>query len=73
MKNVYMPLVDHDQIEPKYEMAWKQLREHSPLLGDYLEFGVSRGHSMASMHRVISRLKLDRVRLFGFDSFEGMP
>ena len=73
MKNVYMPLVDHGEIEPKYEMAWKKLQNYNPILGDYLEFGVSRGHSMASMHRVVKRLKLDRVRLFGFDSFEGMP
>jgi len=73
MKNVYMPLVDHNEIEPKYEMAWNELRKHDVVLGDYLEFGVSRGHSMASMHRVIRKLKLDHVRLFGFDSFEGMP
>jgi hypothetical protein len=73
MKNVYMPLVDHNEIEPKFEMAWKKLQNYNPSLGDYLEFGVSRGHSMASMHRVLTKLKLDHVRLFGFDSFEGMP
>ena len=73
LKNVYMPLVDEKQLEQKYEMAWKKLRQLKSPLGDYLEFGVSRGHSMACMHRVVNRLKLNQIRLFGFDSFEGMP
>ncbi len=42
-------------------------------LGDYLEFGVSRGTSLACVHAVLRRLGLDQVRLIGFDSFEGMP
>ncbi len=25
------------------------------------------------MHKVLQELKLDRIRIFGFDSFEGMP
>ena len=41
--------------------------------GDYLEFGVSRGTSLAVMHRALARAGLDQVRLFGFDSFLGLP
>ncbi|MHC4888425.1 MAG: TylF/MycF/NovP-related O-methyltransferase, partial [Planctomycetota bacterium] len=42
-------------------------------LGDYLEFGVYIGTSLWCMFRVISELRFDRVRFFGFDSFEGYP
>ena len=42
-------------------------------LGDYIEFGVCFGRSLASMHRVAKRRGLDRMRLIGFDSFEGLP
>jgi O-methyltransferase len=42
-------------------------------VGDYLEFGVFAGTSMGCMAEVLKELRLDQVRLFGFDSFEGMP
>jgi len=42
-------------------------------IGDYLEFGVSRGTSMACVSRVLRQLHLDHVRLIGFDSFLGLP
>ena len=42
-------------------------------LGDYLEFGVGRGTSLACMHRALKSLSIEGVRLFGFDSFEGLP
>ena len=42
-------------------------------LGDYLEFGVFNGTSLSCMHRVLNDLNFDRVRCFGFDSFEGLP
>jgi O-methyltransferase len=42
-------------------------------LGDYLEFGVFAGTSMSCMAEVLKELRLDKVRSFGFDSFEGMP
>ncbi len=42
-------------------------------LGDYLEFGVCFGLSMACMHRVVQRHGIEQMRLFGFDSFEGLP
>lgn len=42
-------------------------------LGDYLEFGVYEGTSLACMYRALRNLDLTQVRLFGFDSFEGFP
>jgi len=48
-------------------------RTGSAAIGDYLEFGVYYGASMACMHRVLRTLHLDHVRLFGFDSFQGLP
>ena len=73
MKNVHFPLVSAEELEPKYTMAWERLKALGVELGDYLEFGVSRGASMTYMHRVTKKLKLKNVRMFGFDSFQGMP
>jgi hypothetical protein len=42
-------------------------------LGSYLEFGVYNGTSLLCMYRELELLGLDRVRLFGFDSFQGLP
>jgi hypothetical protein len=42
-------------------------------LGDYLEFGVFSGTSIRCMYQVSQELGLEQMRLFGFDSFEGMP
>jgi len=41
--------------------------------GDYLEFGVYYGSSLVSAWNAMEALGLDRMRCFGFDSFEGMP
>lgn len=42
-------------------------------LGDYLEFGVYNGTSLVSMFRETEAMSLKDMRLFGFDSFEGLP
>jgi O-methyltransferase len=42
-------------------------------LGDYLEFGVYNGTSLVSMFRESEAMGLRDMRLFGFDSFEGLP
>jgi O-methyltransferase len=42
-------------------------------LGDYLEFGVCYGSSMACMHDALKDTGEDGPRLYGFDSFEEMP
>lgn len=41
--------------------------------GDYLEFGVSRGTSMACVYRVLRDRFIKGTRFIGFDSFAGMP
>ncbi len=45
----------------------------SEAVGDYLDFGVYYGASMACMYRALCSLQLNHVRLFGFDSFQGLP
>lgn len=44
-------------------------------LGDYLEFGVFQGTSLSCMHQVSKELGIhtSKMRLFGFDSFDGLP
>jgi O-methyltransferase len=42
-------------------------------VGDYLEFGVYRGASLNIMHRASRDSGLSDLRIFGFDSFEGLP
>jgi O-methyltransferase len=42
-------------------------------LGDYLEFGVYNGSTLAIVHDLLTRRGRVSTRLFGFDSFEGLP
>jgi hypothetical protein len=42
-------------------------------LGDYLEFGVYNGTSIVAAFRETEAMGLTNMRLFGFDSFEGLP
>lgn len=42
-------------------------------LGSYLEFGVYNGTSLLCMYRELEALGLENVRLYGFDSFQGLP
>jgi O-methyltransferase len=48
-------------------------KQGAAAIGDYLEFGVYNGTSLICMYRALTQLGLDHVRLFGFDSFEGLP
>jgi len=68
-------LVPAEALQKSYGEAIQLLRENgSPdNLGDYLEFGVCHGTSMLCMHRALEDAGVDGVRLFGFDSFEGLP
>jgi O-methyltransferase len=67
--------VPEDQITDVYRQAleWLEERRGREAIGDYLEFGVYIGTSLMCMHRVVDELGLQHVRLFGFDSFEGLP
>ena len=42
-------------------------------VGDYLEFGVYNGTSLIAAYRELDAMGLRHVRLFGFDSFRGLP
>jgi len=68
-------LVPERALEACLTRAVQRLQAEDPAepRGAYLEFGVCHGASMACMHRVSRALGLSRLRLFGFDSFEGLP
>lgn len=68
-------LVSVEDLKPQYQKACQYLidTQGKESIGDYLEFGVSHGTSISCMHKVFTEFNLNKVRLFGFDSFEGMP
>lgn len=66
------PLVPEDELITGYRNAIQTLGDPGRL-GDYLEFGVSRGTSLACMFHALKRENVSHVRLIGFDSFEGLP
>ena len=70
----WKPLVPADAFTRAIDNAVQALLEVEPSesFGKYVEFGVSRGTSMACMHHVLKKHKA-LSRLVGFDSFEGMP
>lgn len=65
-------LVPTDELLRVDRRALAHLRESAPPVGDYLEFGVFRGDSLLCMDRARREAGLS-FRLFGFDSFEGLP
>lgn len=69
------PLIPEKEFCSSVKLAIETLLENETddALGNYLEFGVSRGTSMSAVYHVLKELKLDNVQLIGFDSFEGMP
>lgn len=42
-------------------------------LGDYCEFGIFKGHTFAYAVNYGKKLNLEKMRYFGFDSFQGLP
>lgn len=71
----WRPLVPEEAFSACVRQAVEKLREFEPpeTVGDYLEFGVSRGTAMACAYRTLQSAGLHHMRLIGFDSFEGMP
>lgn len=68
--------IDKSELSPKFEKALVHLQDilkDKNNIGDYLEFGVCHGSSFICMHEMLEKLELDKVRLFGFDSFQGLP
>jgi hypothetical protein len=47
--------------------------QESALEGDYLEFGVFRGHTFAGAFHTARRYRLDGMHFYAFDSFCGLP
>lgn len=68
-------LVPEEDLRDAYRRVLGELieRHGEEALGDYLEFGVYAGSSLACMDGVLKELGLTGVRLFGFGSFEGLP
>jgi len=68
-------LVPEKQLTASFTDAILRLRDLNggENIGDYLEFGVCYGSSMACMHDALVATKTGGVRQFGFDSFEGLP
>jgi hypothetical protein len=68
-------LVPEEKLQGAFAKAAQTLSEEMGPegIGDYLEFGVYAGTSMATMYSTLRDLNLDHVKLFGFDSFKGLP
>ena len=66
-------LVPERELENVYRHSLELLRERHEPMGDYLEFGVYTGSSLICMHRAAEQVGADELRLFGFDSFAGLP
>jgi predicted O-methyltransferase YrrM len=69
------PLVDEAILEDTYRQALRLLASKASAdeIGDYLEFGVYVGTSLLCMHRASRAVGMESIRLFGFDSFQGLP
>lgn len=68
-------LVNEGELRHHFHDALSYLKEKfGPQgMGDYVEFGVYRGSSLLLMYDELLRAELNQVRLFGFDSFAGIP
>jgi O-methyltransferase len=69
----WKPLVPEESFFNVCKDSISHLRWAGHQFGDYLEFGVSRGTSMACMFSALQSAALTSARLVGFDSFRGMP
>lgn len=45
----------------------------SKMAGDYLEFGVYKGSNFVNAIRIAKGKRLERMKFYAFDSFEGLP
>jgi hypothetical protein len=67
--------INESELRREFEKSVQYLLKHTGRenIGDYLEFGVYFGDSLYLMHSVLEHFGLNNVRLFGFDSFQGLP
>ncbi len=67
-------LVPIDELRKKQVEFLNVLKENNKEgIGDYLEFGVFNGTSLACMFHSLEEVGFTDTRLFGFDSFAGLP
>lgn len=66
-------LVPAAELTARYKDVIQRLLPETPRLGDYLEFGVFQGTSLACMYEASAMMGQRHMRLIGFDSFEGLP
>lgn len=74
-------VIEGTTLVPLDELKKKQMEflnvllenEEKEKIGDYLEFGVYNGSSLACMFASLKETGLVNTRLFGFDSFQGLP
>lgn len=72
----WKPLVPEEEFSACFRNAIRTIRSLEPstkAIGNYVEFGVSRGTSLACAHHTLRDEGLSHIRLIGFDSFEGLP
>jgi O-methyltransferase len=66
--------VPERELEEAYREALNRLMAAGrDEVGDYLEFGVYVGTSLLCMQRASRAVGLESLRLYGFDSFQGLP
>jgi hypothetical protein len=69
-----LTLVPEDELEKTFEAALRYLgKDSAETPAVYLEFGVYIGTSLACMYHAATGVGTNKVRIIGFDSFEGMP
>ena len=69
-----MTLVPEDQLPETFASALRYLgKDSAETPATYLEFGVYIGTSLACMYQAASKVGAAKLRIVGFDSFEGMP
>ncbi|MEL7028743.1 MAG: TylF/MycF/NovP-related O-methyltransferase, partial [Pseudomonadota bacterium] len=69
----WAPLANVEEFSQACRRAVRALEDRGHVFGDYLEFGVSRGTTLAAMANVLRTVGRSEVRIFGFDSFQGLP
>ncbi|WP_298090680.1 class I SAM-dependent methyltransferase [uncultured Sphingomonas sp.] len=71
----WKPLVPEQAFAECMEASLDRLVDADPTyaFGDYLEFGVSRGTSMAAAYHVLHRRGIRQIRMIGFDCFADTP
>jgi len=73
-KSKMTSLIEEDELSPVITAAFDFLEKNTKgKIGDYLEFGVYNGTSLTIAYQTLKKRNNLTTRLFGFDSFEGLP